>query len=217
MNKLKIEDFDQEKLKKKNLVVNGELSEKFYNVYKIYYNRLIKYILFRVSLYQCNKNIITLGLPIIKKENNVSFNQELSPFKFTYIDNVLHIERLTPQIIDFLNDVYVKNLGVSRSDWDSFIQQTYREVVREKDDCKIKIGIVYDLDFVRFRLPTDIGENIDDLFNKHKAAVDAVCQEIVTEAEKLDIPLAINNYGYDENVIQAIKESVKEYDNNKSM
>ena len=38
MNKLKIEDFDQEKLKKKNLVVNGELSEKFYNVYKIYYN-----------------------------------------------------------------------------------------------------------------------------------------------------------------------------------
>ena len=148
------------------------------------------------------------------------FPQETWHFVLQYKNSSKEFEsRLVSVILlsHFLNDVYVKNLGVTRSDWDSFIQQTYREVVREKDDCKIKIGIVYDLDFVRFSLPTDIGENIDDLFNKHKAAVDAVCQKIVTEAEKLDIPLAINNYGYDENVIQAIKESAKEYDNNKSM
>lgn len=213
----KLENFDLDKLNEKKLIVNGELSDKFCNAYYAYYNRLYKYLSALLRLHAYDREIMKLDIPIIKKKINIPFNQTFSFAKFLYIDNILHIERLSSQAIDILSDMSEKNLLVSEVSMNDFISKTYKEVIRENNTSELRLGVSYDLDLKMFNVTQHGGENLDELLKGYRNEVEVVCQEIESLAKQINLPIVIKHYGYDENVIQAIKESAKEYDNNKSM
>lgn len=192
MEKVNINDFDKEKLEKLGLIENDILNDKFYNVYQIYGAFLFKYLDRILFLKKYDLEIRCSGLNIKSVEDMDSL-QKISYLKYIYLGNILHIENLTKEDIELLNQKFLDNNYKYDLSIINLIENTYIQVIKSNNPY-ISLILVFEYNSI-----FDMYEknSLEEQFNKNAHFVNEVIDKFKTDAVgKLNIPISIRKIEY---------------------
>lgn len=204
-NKLNIEDFNVQDLLNKNLIVDGKLDNKFYNAYYTYYYCLLRFLDYKLELYNNDRKINRLELPIRERKEKTSYNEEISKLKFIHIDNILHIERFDNKSIDVLNNIYLNDKLIVNKELLDYIEKTYLAIIKDNNESIVKLSISFDFDEDNFYRHDFYGVSLEDLYEKINNELNIIIDNIKEKSINNQIPLLIDNKGYDDKTKEILK------------
>ena len=172
IDKNMIYDSDFNKLQELGFLINGELTDEYISIYKLYNNYLLHHIDSLLGLSSFIEESMISREPIIKpveKETQDSF-QKLSYLNFFYIRNSLKIERLPNDVLQILKERIDSGKTQFDEEANKLVMKTVLNVIRNE---KVKDGV-----FINYGLPYN-----SDVFAPNNAVVLGIRVDIISDTE----------------------------------
>ena len=135
------------------LYENGELTERFYTLYKNYQLLLEKFLLRELPLAEYDDRLFHSGLYFTTvKPEDMDIYQSLSGMNLRYffLRNILHVEKLADEDIQMIVNIDAEELSDPSEETMNFIRKTYQWVLcinRDGDDTTYMICYGTDRDY----------------------------------------------------------------------
>ena len=135
------------------LYENGELTDRFYTLYKNYQVLLEKFLLMELPLAEYDDRFFHSGLYFTTvKPEDMDIYQSLSGMNLRYffLRNILHVEKLSDEDIEMIVGLDEKELSDPSEDTMNFIRKTFQWVLsinRDNDDTTYMICYGTDRDY----------------------------------------------------------------------
>ena len=206
---------------------NGELTNDYYDCYRLYAYFLLSYLndlLHLTAIEEDAKKGDNPLRPIEREEKD--FYQKLSPLNFFYVRNFLKIEKLLSKDIQFLKDRIMSKNFTYDEEAKRMIESSYKEVVKDhegSDDVIVTYGDFSSGNFfapnsaivlgIRFDPQYEDEANDSDewlkQFAEKKTLVSLFIDMIEKEAENKNISLKVLEF--DENSVKFNNNTFKSY------
>ena len=205
INKIKLEDYDYNLLKEKGLVEDNGFTEKFYNVYTVYYKLFQNYIDRLLNLGGYDIKLKRSDIPIKPIDiDSKDFELKLSYMYYFYINNILHIEKLSDTNIETLNKMYKSNRFMFNKSIFDFIDKTYQKVTMDDNNKTVELLLLY-----AFNPDKNLYSSYDDLINNVSVNTNKTIEDIKKEKEYERIKVEFVNKGFDEETINKLEKAYK--------
>ena len=172
VDKNMIYDSDFNKLQELGFLINGELTDEYINIYKLYNNYLLHHIdsLLGLSSY-IEESMISIEPSIkpVEKELQDPF-QKLSYLNYFYIRNSLKIERLPNDVIQTLKERINSGKTQFNEEANKLVMKTVLNVIRNE---KVEDGV-----FINYGFPYN-----SDVFAPNNAVVLGIRVDIISDTE----------------------------------
>ena len=191
---------------------NGELTNDYYDCYRLYAYFLLSYLNDLLHLTAIEEDAQKGDNPLrpIKREEK-DFYQKLSPLNFFYVRNFLKIEKLLSKDIQFLKDRIMSKNFTYDEEAKRVIESSYKEVVKDhegSDDVMVTYGDFSSGNFFapncaivlgirispQFEEDTEDNPNWLEQYCEREDLVSIIINRVEEEAKKENIVLKVFEY-----------------------